>query len=61
MRFFQKCNLFHIMDLTLGRPVENMLSVAVLTDTGLDGDALDNVFHYVQGREEQVRLGSIQA
>jgi FAD:protein FMN transferase len=41
----------HIMDPHTGRPVENMLSVAVLTDTGLDGDALDNVF-YVQGVEK---------
>jgi len=38
----------HIMDPRTGRPVENMLSVAVLTDTGVDGDALDDVF-YVQG------------
>ena len=38
----------HIMDPHTGRPVENMLSVAVLTDTGVDGDALDDVF-YVLG------------
>lgn len=38
----------HIMDPRTGRPVENMLSVAVLTDTGVDGDALDDVF-YVLG------------
>ncbi|PYV43199.1 MAG: hypothetical protein DMG06_11580, partial [Acidobacteria bacterium] len=41
----------HIMDPRTGRPVENMLSVAVLTDTGVDGDALDDVF-YVQGVEK---------
>jgi thiamine biosynthesis lipoprotein len=38
----------HIMDPRTGRPVEGMLSVAVITDTGTAGDALDNVF-YVQG------------
>jgi FAD:protein FMN transferase len=41
----------HIMDPRTGRPVENMLSVAVLTETGVDGDALDDVF-YVQGVEK---------
>jgi thiamine biosynthesis lipoprotein len=41
----------HIMDPRTGRPAENMLSVAVLTDKGVDGDALDNVF-YVQGVEK---------
>jgi FAD:protein FMN transferase len=38
----------HIMDPRTGRPVENMLSAAVVTEKGVDGDALDNVF-YVQG------------
>ncbi len=38
----------HIMDPRTGRPVQNMLSVAVITQTGTDGDALDNAF-YVQG------------
>lgn len=38
----------HIMDPRTGRPVEGVLSVAVVTDTGTAGDALDNVF-YVQG------------
>jgi thiamine biosynthesis lipoprotein len=41
----------HIMDPRTGRPVENMLSVAVITQTGTDGDALDNAF-YVQGVEK---------
>jgi thiamine biosynthesis lipoprotein len=41
----------HIMDPRTGRPVENMLSVAVLSQTGIDGDALDNAF-YVQGVEK---------
>jgi thiamine biosynthesis lipoprotein len=38
----------HIMDPRTGRPVEGVISVAVITDTGTEGDALDNVF-YVQG------------
>jgi len=41
----------HIMDPRTGRPVENMLSVAVITQSGTDGDALDNAF-YVQGVEK---------
>ncbi len=41
----------HIMDPRTGRPVENMLSVAVVTDKGVEGDALDNVF-YVLGMEK---------
>ena len=41
----------HIMDPRTGHPVENMLSVAVLSQTGTDGDALDNMF-YVQGLEK---------
>jgi thiamine biosynthesis lipoprotein len=32
----------HIMDPRAGRPVHGMLSVAVLTDTGTEGDALDD-------------------
>jgi thiamine biosynthesis lipoprotein len=40
----------HIMDPRTGRPVEGVISVAVITDTGTAGDALDNVF-YVQGVE----------
>jgi thiamine biosynthesis lipoprotein len=38
----------HIMDPRTGRPVEGVLSVAVITDSCTAGDALDNVF-YVQG------------
>ena len=34
----------HIMDPRTGRPVQGMLSVAVLTNTGTAGDALDNAF-----------------
>jgi FAD:protein FMN transferase len=38
----------HIFDPRTGRPVQGVLGVAVLTDSGTAGDALDNVF-YVQG------------
>lgn len=41
----------HIMDPRTGWPVENMLSVAVVSQNGTDGDALDNMF-YVQGVEK---------
>ena len=32
----------HIMDPRTGRPVEDVLSVALITESGIDGDALDN-------------------
>jgi thiamine biosynthesis lipoprotein len=38
----------HIMDPRTGWPVQQMLSVAVITNDGMAGDALDNVF-YVNG------------
>jgi len=38
----------HIMDPRTGRPVQGVLSVAVLANTGTAGDALDNAF-FVQG------------
>jgi thiamine biosynthesis lipoprotein len=38
----------HIMDPRTGRPVQGMLTVAVLCATGTEGDALDDVF-FVQG------------
>jgi thiamine biosynthesis lipoprotein ApbE len=38
------------MDPRTGRPVQGLLSVAVLTARATDGDALDNVF-LVQGLE----------
>jgi len=41
----------HVMDPRTGQPVQGVLSVAVLTDSGTAGDALDNVF-YVQGVEK---------
>ncbi|HVF28951.1 MAG TPA: FAD:protein FMN transferase [Pyrinomonadaceae bacterium] len=45
----------HIMNPRTGRPVENMLGVAVLAGSGTAGDALDNVF-YVQGVERSRKL-----
>ena len=32
----------HIMDPRTGRPVDDVLSVALITESGIDGDALDN-------------------
>ncbi len=40
----------HVMDPRTGRPVQGVLSVAVITGNGVDGDALDNIF-YVLGVE----------
>jgi len=40
----------HIMDPRTGRPVQGVLSVAVLSASATDGDALDNVL-FVQGLE----------
>lgn len=51
----------HVMDPRTGRPVPDILSVAVITSNGTDGDALDNIF-YVQGvewsRANRKRLGA---
>src|SRR5260370_15650900 len=41
----------HIMDPRAGRPVQGVLSVAVLAKSGTEGDALDDVF-VVQGVEK---------
>ncbi len=40
----------HVLDPRTGRPVQGVLSVAVLSDTGTAGDALDNVL-FVLGPE----------
>jgi FAD:protein FMN transferase len=45
----------HIMNPKTGRPVENMFSVAVLSQNGTDGDALDDSF-YVLGVEKSKAL-----
>jgi thiamine biosynthesis lipoprotein len=41
----------HIMDPRTLKPVQGILTVAVLTTTGTIGDALDNVF-FVQGVDQ---------
>jgi thiamine biosynthesis lipoprotein len=41
----------HVMDPRTGRPVQGVLSVAVLSAAATDGDALDNVL-FVQGLEQ---------
>jgi FAD:protein FMN transferase len=45
----------HIMDPRTGLPVQGVLSVAVVTEMGTAGDALDNVF-YVLGIEKSRKL-----
>ncbi len=49
-RFFEKDGVTysHIMDPRTGRPVQGILSVAVLTPSATDGDALDDVL-FVEG------------
>jgi len=49
-RFFEKDGVTysHIMDPRTGRPVQGVLSVAVLCPSATDGDALDDVL-FVQG------------
>ena len=47
----------HIFDPRTGWPVQGVLSVAVLSDTGTAGDALDNVF-YVLGVEKSRKLSA---
>ena len=51
-KFFEKDGkrYSHVMDPRTGRPVEGVLAVAVLTDSGTRGDALDNAF-FVGGIE----------
>ncbi len=45
----------HVMDPRTGRPAQGVLSVAVITNDGMSGDALDNVF-YVLGVERSRAL-----
>jgi len=51
-RFFERDGVTyaHIMDPRTGRPVQGVLSVAILCDSATDGDALDNVL-FVKGLE----------
>ena len=46
----------HIFDPITGWPVQGVLSVAVLTDTGTAGDALDNVFYVLGVEKSKSRL-----
>jgi thiamine biosynthesis lipoprotein len=48
----------HVMDPRSGRPVEGVLSVAIITDSGTAGDALDNLFYVLGVEESQSRLKS---
>ncbi|HEX9188867.1 MAG TPA: FAD:protein FMN transferase, partial [Vicinamibacteria bacterium] len=65
-RFFEEGGVTyaHILDPRTGRPVQGVLSVAVLSDSATDGDALDNIL-FVQGLEQagtcRKRLGSPEA
>lgn len=43
----------HIFDPRTGRPAEGVLSVAVISATGVDGDALDNVFYVLGPRRSR--------
>ena len=45
----------HIMNPRTGRPVMQMLSVAVVTELGITGDMLDNAF-YVMGAQQTKRF-----
>jgi FAD:protein FMN transferase len=51
-KFFEqgRTRYAHIMDPQTGRPVQNVLAVAVLADSGTTGDALDNAV-FVKGVE----------
>ena len=54
----------HIMDPRAGRPVQGVLSVAVLADTGTAGDALDDAFFVLgvaRSRAYLKRLPAIEA
>jgi thiamine biosynthesis lipoprotein len=46
----------HIMDPRTGKPVQGLLSVAVITRDGLSGDALDNVFYVLGVQQSRARL-----
>jgi thiamine biosynthesis lipoprotein len=54
----------HIMDPRTGRPVQGVLSVAVITETGTQGDALDDAFFVlgpVGSRNYLQRLENVEA
>jgi thiamine biosynthesis lipoprotein len=47
----------HVLDSRTGRPVRGVLSVAVLSESGTDGDALDNVLFVLGPEGGRPRLG----
>jgi thiamine biosynthesis lipoprotein len=51
----------HVMDPRTGRPVQGVLSVAVITDDGTSGDALDNVFYALGVERSSARLKNFSA
>src|SRR5262249_53477019 len=51
----------HVMDPRTGRPVQGVLSVAVITDDGTSGDALDNVFYVLGVERSRARLNRFSA
>ncbi|HEU0179959.1 MAG TPA: FAD:protein FMN transferase [Blastocatellia bacterium] len=51
----------HVMDPRTGRPVQGVLSVAVITADGLSGDALDNVFYVFGAKRGRASLKKFSA
>ena len=49
----------HIMDPRTGRPVQGVLSVAVLASNGTSGDALDNAFFVLGPKRSQTYLNQL--
>src|SRR5215813_168743 len=51
----------HVMDPRTGRPVQGVLSVAVITGDGTSGDALDNVFYALGVERSRAWLNKFSA
>jgi thiamine biosynthesis lipoprotein ApbE len=49
------------MDPRTGLPVQGVLSVAVITDGGASGDALDNIFYVLGAERARARLSRFSA
>ena len=65
-RFFEKDGVTyaHIMDPRTGRPVQSVLSVAVLAGSATDGDALDDILFVLgpeRGRSQVTRVPATEA
>jgi thiamine biosynthesis lipoprotein len=60
-RFFEKDGVTysHIVDPRTGRPVQGILSVAVLADSATSGDALDDVLFVLGPEAGRVHLGRV--